>query len=130
MFFKSKMQHSIELDVYTVHGKHVRFRACAVDVWARFWPTQSYFARSRFLLSLPLPLPHFFVLKPPKRDLGMRSLRMLLSSIQTKNTKFVVLGHLLSLVQWCNLVIPYMELFMIQRSRKTIKMCAVHVQLH
>ena len=34
------------------------------------------FARSRFLLSLPFPPPlFFFVLEPPKRDLGTRSVQ-------------------------------------------------------
>ena len=37
--------------------KQVRLGACAVDAWARFWPTQSYFARSRSSSPLPLPPP-------------------------------------------------------------------------
>ena len=50
--------------------KHVRFRPCAVDAWARFWPTQSYFARSRFFLSLPLPPPLFFCPRTAKTRSG------------------------------------------------------------
>ena len=68
--FKFREPRFLKQNAYT--WKHVRFRACAVDAWSRFWPTQSYFARSRFLLYLPLPPPHFCVLELSKRDLGTR----------------------------------------------------------
>ena len=67
--FKSKTQHAIELNVCTAHMKNKSDLEHA-QLTRGFWPTQSYFARSRFLLSFPLPPPPIFCPRTAKTRSG------------------------------------------------------------
>ena len=72
--FKSKTQHGIELNVCTVHMKN---KSDLEHAQLTRGPDSG--PRNRILPDLvssspiPSPLPLFFVLEPPKRDLGTRS---------------------------------------------------------